>query len=192
MLDNWRFDVRQLKNWRPLTLLNIDYKIFAKGMATRLQSVISSLESKDQSGCIKGRSTFNNIRSTIDIIPHTKERNIHGALLYIDFEKAFDTVNWEVMYKVLEHMNFVQYFRSCVQIIYNNIYPCVMNNGHLSTFFSPTRGIRQGCPISANIFLLMVEILVHAIRKNPQIRGILIDKFECKISQYMQTTHVFI
>jgi exonuclease III len=185
-------DVRQLKNWRPLTLLNIDYKIFAKAMASRLQSVIPSVVSNDQSGCIKGRSTFSNIRSTIDIIAHTQEKNIHGALLYIDFEKAFDTVSWEFMYMVLERMNFGQYFRSCVQTMYNNIYSCVMNNGHLSTFFSPTRGIRQGCPISANIFVLIVEILAHAIRKNPQIRGIFIDQFECKISQYADDTCLYV
>jgi hypothetical protein len=66
--------LRELKNWRPVTLLNCDYKIFAKSMATRLQSVLDDIISTDQSGCIKGRSTFTNIRSTIDIINTCNER----------------------------------------------------------------------------------------------------------------------
>ena len=59
-----------------------------------------------------------------------------------------------------------------------------MNNGTASAFFIPTRGIRQGCPISANIFIIIVETLAHAIRKNNRIQGIVIDEIEFKISQY--------
>jgi hypothetical protein len=81
-------DIRQLKNWRPLTLLNTDYKIFEKVMATKLQKVLPELISNDQNGCMKNRSTFSNIRSTIDIISHVNENNLHGILTYIDFHKA--------------------------------------------------------------------------------------------------------
>jgi hypothetical protein len=90
-------DIRELKNWRPLTLLNTDYKIFAKAVATKLQSVLPDIISDDQNGCMKGRSTFGNIRSTIDIITYVNENNMHGILSYIDFQKAFDTVNWTFM-----------------------------------------------------------------------------------------------
>jgi hypothetical protein len=59
---------------------------------------------------MKGRSTFGNIPSTIDIITNVNENNMHGILSYIDFQKAFDTVNWTFMQKVLEKMNFGKYF----------------------------------------------------------------------------------
>jgi hypothetical protein len=185
-------DIRLLKNWRPLTLLNTDYKIFAKVMATKLQEVLPLLISNDQNGCMKGRSTFSNIRSTIDVISYVNENNLHGILTYIDFHKAFDTVSWQFMHQVLKKMNFGKYFRGCIKVLYNNIESCVMNNGNASTFFKPTRGIRQGCPISANIFILIVEILAHAIRNEAQIHGINIGGIEYKISQYADDTCLYI
>jgi exonuclease III len=185
-------DIRQLKNWRPLTLLNTDYKIFAKAMATRLQTVLPNLISNDQNGCMKNRSTYSNIRSTIDVITHVNEKNKHGILAYIDFQKAFDTVSWQFMQSVMETMNFGKYFRDCVETMYNNIESCIMNNGHASTFFKPSRGIRQGCPISANIFILIVEILAHAIRNDPRIQGIQIDGKVYKLSQYADDTCLFL
>ena len=185
-------DIRELKNWRPLTLLNTDYKICAKAVATKLQSVLPDIISHDQNGCMKGRSTFGNIRSNIDIISHVNENNMHGILSYIDFQKAFDTVNWNFMHKVLEKMNFGQYFRRCIKLFYNNIESCIINNGTASSFFKPTRGIRQGCPISANIFIIIVEILAYAIRTNKRISGIIIDGCEFKISQYADDTCLYL
>ena len=85
-------DLRYIKNWRPLSLLNTDYKIYAKVLATRLQETLDMLISYDQSGCIKGRSTFSNLRSTFDVITFTNENDIPGNLAFIDFEKAFHTV----------------------------------------------------------------------------------------------------
>ena len=185
-------DIRYLKNWRPLTLLNSDYKIFAKLMALRLQTVLDTLISTDQSGCIKGRSTFSNIRSTIDVITYVNEKNLPGILTYIDFEKAFDTVNWNFMHKCLKTMNFGDYFKKCIKIMYTDIKSCVVNYGHVSPFFEPSRGIRQGCPLSAYLFIIIVEILAHAIRKDPNIRGIIVNGLEFKISQYADDTCLFL
>ena len=185
-------NIRELKNWRPLTLLNCDYKIFAKLMATRLQSVLSDIISTDQSGCIKGRSTFSNIRSTIDIINTCNEKNTTGLIAFIDYEKAFDTVRWTFMEKVLKKLNFGDYFRDCISLMYRDIETCVINNGHASTFFKPSRGIKQGCPISANLFVLIVEVLATAIRNNPKIIGIAIDGNVYKISQYADDTCLYL
>jgi hypothetical protein len=97
-------NITSLKNWRPISLLNSDYKILAKVFATRLQSIIKQIVSPDQSGCIKGRSTFSNIRSTMDMITHTKEMSIPGILMFVDYEKAFDTVNHSFMTKCLKQI----------------------------------------------------------------------------------------
>ena len=185
-------DTCKLKNWRPLTLLNSDYKIFAKLMAKRLQSVLTQIISPDQSGCIKGRSTFNNIRSTIDIINYTNEQNLPGILAFIDYEKAFDTVKWNFLYKCLEAMNFGNYFINCIKTMYSNIQTSVSNNGHLSQAFMPSRGIRQGCPISCNLFVIIVEFLACASRKNPNVKGIIINNIEFKISQFADDTCLYL
>jgi hypothetical protein len=75
----------------------------AKTLAVRLQSVISQIVSTDQSGCIKGRSTFSNIWSRIDIIAYTEEQNLPGILTFVDYET--DTVNHKFMLKCLGNMN---------------------------------------------------------------------------------------
>ena len=67
-------DIRKLENWRPLTLLNTDYKILAKTLATRLQKVIENIVQYDQCGGIKGRSTSSNIRSVLDVINQANEQ----------------------------------------------------------------------------------------------------------------------
>jgi exonuclease III len=185
-------DIRYVKNWRPLSLLNTDYKIYAKILATRLQTVLDTIISHDQSGCMKGRSTFSNIRSTIDVINYTNEKNLPGILAFIDFEKAFDTVKWPFIYKVFEKMNFGTYFIKCIKTLYNDIMTAIANNGQLSEFFKPTRGIRQGCPISANIFVTIVEILAAAIRQKQTIIGIKIGNKTYKISQYADDTVIFL
>jgi hypothetical protein len=171
-----------------LTLLTTDYKILAKAIAMRLQKVLSGIINNDQSGCIQGRSTFDNIRSTLDIIEFTDNYNMPGLLAYIDYEKAFDTVKWDFMYDCLEAMNFGKFFIECVRTLYSNIHSAIINNGHLSEFFKPNRGIRQGCPLSANLFVIIVEILANAIRNNNRIEGIKILNKEFKISQFADDT----
>jgi exonuclease III len=185
-------DINLLKNWRPITLLNADYKIYAKAMASKLQQVLPTIISHDQGGCMKGRSTYTNIRSAIDIINYVNEKQLHGILTYIDFEKAFDTVSWNFMYKVLNALNFGEKFIKNIKTMYNGITSCVMNNGHTSSYFKPTRGIRQGCPISANIFIIIVETIAHAIRVNPNVKGIKIGHMEFKISQYADDTCLYL
>ena len=88
-------DLRFLKSWRPVSLLATDYKILAKALATRLQKVISDLINPDQVGYIKGHFISQNIRSIEDIMFLSKKCNIPGLLVLIDFEKAFDTIEWD-------------------------------------------------------------------------------------------------
>ena len=99
-----------------MTLLNTDYKIFAKATAAKIQQVLPDIISNDQNGCMKGRSTFSNIRSTIDVITYVNENNMHEILRYFDFQKAFDAVNWNFMQKVLEKINFGPYLGSASKL----------------------------------------------------------------------------
>jgi hypothetical protein len=164
-------DLRRLKNWRPLTLLNTDYKILTKLLASRLQKVLPSVISFDQSGYLKGRYIGENIRIIYDIIDFASLNNIPGMVVALDFEKAFDSVSWPFLFHTLESFSFGPYFRKWIEILYSNPQSCVTNNGYSSSFFSVSRGIRQGCPISALLFLLVVEIMAINIRSNSNIKG---------------------
>ncbi len=78
-----------LKSWRPLTLLNADYKTLAKLLASRLQGVIEEIVSTDQKGYIKGRYICENVRTLADLVDISKSENIAGFIALIDFEKSF-------------------------------------------------------------------------------------------------------
>ena len=83
-----------IKNWRPLTLLNCDYKIAAKAIAGRLKIFLPNLINSDQTGFIKSRFIGENIRRLQSIIWYAKEKKLPGLRLFLDFEKAFDTIEW--------------------------------------------------------------------------------------------------
>ena len=81
-----------IKNWRPITLLNTDYKMFAKAIANRIKLVLPSLINHDQTGFLKGRFIGENIRLIDCVIQYATEKNIPGLLLFKDFKKVFDSL----------------------------------------------------------------------------------------------------
>ena len=99
-------DTLLLKNWRPINLLNIDYKIATKCIAKRLEKVLPTLIDRDQTGYVKNRFIGENIRLISDVIELHEKKNLPGMLLFIDFEKAFDSLEWNYLFKVLDVMNF--------------------------------------------------------------------------------------
>ena len=85
-------DKRFIKNWRPITLLNISYKIASACIANRVKKVLPQIIDKNQKGFLSGRFIGENIREIYDTLIFTEKKNIPGMLLLIDFEKAFWTV----------------------------------------------------------------------------------------------------
>ena len=90
-----------LKNWRPVTLLNVLYKIASGCIANRIKRVFPNIIHSDQTGFINGRCISENTRLLYDIIHYTEKINIPGLLLLIDFEKAFNSVSWSFIKKTL-------------------------------------------------------------------------------------------
>ena len=171
-----------LKNWRPISLLNTDYKLISKILAARLQNVLPDIINLDQSGYLKNRYIGENIRLLQDVSLFTEENNLPGIIFCIDFEKAFDTLNWKFLFKSLQTFNFGNRFIDYIKTLYNNIEATVINNGKTCNFFKLERGVRQGCPLSAYLFIIAIEILAINIRNNPSIKGIKIGQDEIKIS----------
>ena len=100
------------KNWRPITLLNCDYKIAAKSIATRLKKILPYLINNDQTGFLKGRFIGENIRLINSVIDYAEEQNIPRLLFFVDFEKAFDTLEWTFVEKTLSFYNFGESIKS--------------------------------------------------------------------------------
>ena len=178
----------QLKNWRPISLLNCDYKISTKAIAVRVKTVLPSIINPDQTGFLKGRFIGENIRLIDGVIDSTEFKGIPGLLLFVDFEKAFNTLEWSFIVKTLHYYNFGPSFISWVKTFYSNASSTIQNNGWSSKFFPLSRGVRQGCPLSPYLVILCAEVLGSAIRKEQSIRGINVLGVECKISQYADDT----
>ena len=103
---------------------------------------------------------------------YTVEENIPGLMIFIDFEKAFDSVEWDFLLECLESFNFGPNFLNWVKTFYKNIQSCTINNGTASNYFVLERGVRQGDPLSPYLFIAVVETLAIAIRQNKDIKGI--------------------
>jgi len=135
---------------------------------------------KAQAGFIKGRFIGEVARSILDIIDYTEMSKMPGVLLFIDFEKAFDSIEWDFLYKSLAAFNFGPTLIGWIKTFYNNTSSCVLNNGLFSDPFKLERGVRQGDPLSPYLFIVAIEILAISLRTNKYIEGIKIGANEIK------------
>jgi len=124
-----------LKNWRPISLLNITYKLASSCIAERMKHILPSLINDDQKGFMKGRYIGENIRQLYDIILYTELYNKPGMLLLIDFEKAFDSVSHNFIFKTLDFLNFGSSLKRWIKSL-----TVVMVNGNASKQFNLSRG----------------------------------------------------
>ncbi len=185
-------DKLECKNWRPISLLNVDYKIIAKAMANRLKILLPFVTNPDQTCSVPDRSIFDNLYLVRDAFEYMKQKELSCGVLKLDQEKAFDRVNHEFLFKVLHKMNFGPVFISFIRVLYTEVYSCVLNNGHFSESFAVSRGVRQGCPLSPLLFVLVAESLGNVIRSNNNIKGLPIPGSCMKMSQYADDTTVFV
>ena len=179
---------QHLKNWRPISLLNISYKIASASIANRIKSVLPKIICDDQKGFMRGRYIGENIRKIYDVMQYAEVENIPGMLLTVDCEKAFDSVSWFFLHKALRFFNFGPDIINWIHTFYNNITSCVSVNGQYSKWFSIGRGVRQGDPCSPYLYLICAEVLSAFIRQNNKIRGIKLKAHEVLLSQFADDT----
>ena len=177
-----------LSNYRPISLTNLDFRILTQTFARRLQKILGEIISKEQTAYLKGRDIADNIRIMGDICDYCDFEKIDGALVGLDFQKAFDNLEWDFMFSALQKQNFGPNFCNFMRTLYNKPIFSVKNNQWLTKPIEMGRGVRQGCSVSALVFILMVEIMGTAIRENDQIEGIKVDGRVYKTSQFADDT----
>ena len=185
-------DTRFVKNMRPLTLLNNDYKILAKALDNRLREVLPLLIAPDQTGFIKGRKIAHNIRKSLDIIDFAKDNSIPMLILSIDMEKCFDRLEHRAIFASLRYFNFGENFIKWVSLFYEDFKICTQNFGFCSPLWKKGRGCNQGCPLSPGLYLLTAEIMANKLRKNPKIKGVHVGSVEHLISQFADDTDLYL
>ena len=159
--------------FRPISLLNLDYKIYAKILANRLEKCISDIIHEDQTCFMPGRYMKDNIRHMLNTIQKVKNSDTVAALIILDVEKAFDNVSWCFLQKVLHKVNCGPNFEKWIQNIYTRQNARLLVNGMVvNDGIKIEKGTRQGCPLSPLLFNIVLEMLATKIRSNSAIKGI--------------------
>ena len=165
-------DRLERRNWRPVTLLNVDYKLCARALAGRLLKVIHLVTAPDQTCGVPGRFIGENVAFVRDVAHLATELDWPVAILSLDQEKAFDRVDWSFLFSTLGVMGFGPSFISWIKLLYSNIRSAILVNNFRSPYCFPSRGVRQGCPLSPLLYVLTMEVLAVNIRCHSDIRGI--------------------
>ena len=180
----------ELKEWRPLCLLNVDLKLITKMIANRLKTKIASIISPRQTGYVPGRFIGTNLRKLVDLLGYIEKEHISAVLITVDFEKCFDSISHDALSGALRYFNIGEYIISWIQLVYKGFKLCVTNNGYLSEYFIQERGVHQGCGLSGPAFLYCAELMAERITSNTRIQGIKIGEDVELLSQYADDTSI--
>ena len=185
-------DSRHLKNLRPITLLNSDYKIIEKAIAKRMELALPNIICDDQLGFMKGRRIHTNIRMIYELMTYSDSNNIEALILSLEFEKCFDRIEHQVLLACLEFFNFPEYLITWTEILYSGFKANTQNNGYFSNRISVGRGLHQGGPCSSLYFLVCVETMAILLRQNENIKGIPVEDILNLLGQYADDADVYL
>ena len=157
-------DLRDIRNYRPVSLLCVDYKTMGKMLSNRLGLVLPKLISPDQSYAIPGRTIYDNISLVRDVIQYADKTQTQVGFLSLDQEKAFDQMNHYYLFETLITFGLGRRYVGMIQMLYVLAECLVKVNGHLLAPFPFKRGIRQGCPLAGQLYSLCIEPFLCLMR----------------------------
>ena len=185
-------DKRYIQNWRPISLLNVDTKLISKCIASRFIPVLPTIISPDQTAYVKGRFIGESIRLISDVLDTTDMYNIPGYILTADLQKAFDSIDHTFLLACLKKFGFGDDFILWSSVLLNENESCVSNGGQTTQYFKLARGARQGDPIAAYFFIIVLEVFFIMLRENNSIKKINIFGFKFLLSAYADDTTFFV
>ena len=177
-------DTRYLKNLRPITLLNSDYKIIEKCVANRMLTAMDYIINCDQRGFLPNRRIATGIRKVYDAIMYAHNEDKPGIIVNIDFSKAFDKLEMTAIEQSMRFFGFADLLIEWIKTLYHNFALNVQNNGMFSENIKVTRSVHQGAPASSLIFIVVAETLAIELRKNEKIKGFAVRDIIDFLNQY--------
>ena len=187
-------DRTKIENYRPITLLNMDYKIMTKALATQLAPQACNLLHPDQTGFVPNRSILDPIRLAESMCAYADYMEENGAIVALDQEKAYDKIDHKYLLDVLKAFNLPELFIDTVKSLYQHATTSIAINGVLSTPYQVSRGVRQGDPLSCLLFNLAIEPLAATVRNTPNLSGFVIPgtPTNIKINLYADDTMIYL
>ena len=184
-------DARYIKNLRPITLLNTDYKIIEKSIANKILPSLKEIIHRDQRGFMKNRRVSVNIRKMLDIIQIAEKDDLEAVVLSLDFVKCFDKCSFSILHGSLEFFDFGEVVKLWTKILYKDFTVKIQNNGHFSEMIEIRKGVHQGGCCSSVYFLIIAEILALALRSNQDIDGIIWREIKNLLNQFADDMDIF-
>jgi hypothetical protein len=175
-------DLENINNWRPISLVNSDTKIFMKIIANRLNSICEELIPHQQHGFIQNRSITDAALDIITTMRNQPDSSKQHWLLFVDQQKAFDRVSHDFLKLTLENMNFDTKFINLVHNLFSSQEAHIIETGNISKPFRVERGVRQGDPLSPLLYVLAFEPLIRTLER--QLQGIKLENQYFKTSAY--------
>ena len=180
-------DRKDPRNYRPITLLNGDYKVFTRILTQRMNVAVLQFVSPQQNGFVPGGFLPENLMLLKLVQAWVEDEDEEAFLVYLDMEKAFDRCSWQYLMAALDKIGFDQNFINYISLFYSHDHPPTRQlsmNGSLGPKFQLHSGVAQGCPISPLLFLVVTEALTRLIMNDADISGVIINGKRYKISQY--------
>lgn len=176
-------------SYRPITLLNIDYRLLAKTLANRLQLVLGRAISPTQTAFVQGRRIGHNI-ITAQLLLHASPDDSHLVAALLDFSKAYDTIHRPFLLSVMSAMGVPEDFCKWVKTLLQDTQACASFNGYLSGMHQFFAGVRQGCPLAPLLYNFVAEALLRFLKH----KGIcvVIHGVSLTASQYADDTQVYL
>jgi hypothetical protein len=165
----------QITQYRPIALINVIFKIVSKAYASRLDPIAHRILSPNQTAFVKGRNILDGPLTLLEIIHDLRQRKHNGVLLKLDFEKAYDRVNWDFLGEVLHCKGFDEGYIHRISQLVSGGQTAISINGEVGPFFRNKRGVRQGDPLSPLLFNFIGEALsgiLSAASKAGHIHGL--------------------
>ena len=179
---------KKVSEFRPISLCNVVYKLITKVVANRLKKLLAKMIPDSQSAFLLGRLITDNILVAFETL-HFLKRKTQGKLGYmalkLDMSKAYDRVEWVFLERIMRHLGIeerlIKIIMACVQFVAY----AVLLNGQPVGNIKPTKGLRQGDPLSPYLFLLCamgLQSLIHQAEMDGHIRGVAICRNGHKVS----------
>ena len=169
-------DIKDIKNWRPITLSNCDSKIITKAISLRTSKVLDSIIDPSQTAYVPGRSVADNLRSNFFYKNHCCKNDVDAVLISLDAKKAFDSVDHKYIEETLIAYGFGPGFIQIFKTLYRNITARILVNGFASESIKIERGVKQGDALSCAIFILCIDPLLRNLNKNKRIEEVKIRR----------------
>ena len=161
-------DLTDCNNWRGITLLPLTCKIFSRIILKRLQATVDKNLRQEQAGFRKGKSCNEQIFILRQILEQSAEWNTTIYTNFIDFEKAFDSLHRDSLWKIMRHYGIPPKLVNITQLLYTNFSAAVLCENNLSESFQIKTGVKQGCILSPFLFIMAVDWLMNTTTKGKQ------------------------